>query len=314
MLNARAVSVAFKTVSGTVPALDTVDCALAPGDRLGVVGESGSGKSTLALALAGFAKGSGRVTGSVTLDGRELVGLDEPTLRRLRRENFGFVFQNPITTLDPTMAVRRQFFDPDTGLVPVAAIRELLTRVGLTDPDRVLAAFPHELSGGMAQRVAIAMMLARRPSIIIADEPTSALDAQIRLQIMALLVAEARQTGAALVVVSHDLKGVRADCDRVAVMYAGRIVEEGPVAQVLDHPRHPYTAALLAASPGNEAPGQDLTPIPGTFAHLASGATGCAFAPRCARALPACRTTLPEALALGDIRVACLRATVPAHG
>ncbi len=301
-------SVVFRSGGREVLALDDIRLDIAPGERVGLVGESGSGKSTLALAIAGFVKGKGRrQAGQVHVAGHDVFGGDHEALRRLRATQFGFVFQNPIGTLDPTRKIERQFFDPEGAAIPRPRIAELLRDVGLLDAPRVMGSYPHELSGGMAQRVAIAMAIEHAPPLMVADEPTSALDASIRIQILDLLLAHSQCQHSALLLVSHDLSAIRRYCERVVVMYAGRIVEQGPTEAIFRRPLHPYTAALMAAMPGREGFGGQLQAIPGHPPVVHAREEACSFAPRCPRASDTCRSHRPALLALPLREVACLR-------
>lgn len=242
-------SVEYPSRLGTVAALRDVDLSLEPGDLLGVVGESGSGKSTLAAALGRMLPRSCRVTtGSVEIGGTDLAGLDSAALRALRRDVLGFIPQDPIGSLNPTLRVGRQL---RLALRPLgrpddrAALVDLLDGVQIREPERVLRLYPHEMSGGMAQRVAIALAMAREPRVLIADEPTAALDAQVREDVLDLMVRLITSSGAALIWVSHDLRAVRRWCTRVMVMREGEVVEAGPTADVFGRPDHPYTRRLL---------------------------------------------------------------------
>ncbi|MDE2398779.1 MAG: ABC transporter ATP-binding protein [Burkholderiales bacterium] len=313
----RDLAVSFRSGGGEVLALDEVGLEIGAGERVGLVGESGSGKSTLALAVAGFVKGNGRRSaGRAQVAGQDVFEGDAETLRRLRATKFGFVFQNPIGTLDPTRKIERQFFDAEGRAIAPARITALLEGVGLADTQRVLASYPHELSGGMAQRVAIAMAIEHEPAILVADEPTSALDASIRIQILELLLATSLRLHSALLLVSHDLPAIRRYCERVVVMYAGRIVEQGRTEAIFQHPLHPYTAALIAAMPGREGFGGKIDAIPGHPPVVHERAASCTFAPRCPRANDECRGRRPALVELdgsGGRRVACLRVTEEAR-
>nr|WP_241428953.1 ABC transporter ATP-binding protein [Agrococcus sp. ARC_14] len=245
--------VEFRTPRGIVRALDGASLTAEAGERLAIVGESGSGKSTVGAAIGALLPANGRFgDGTVRVDGVDVGALDRPGLRRLRRETLGFIPQDPIATLNPTMRVGRQLalvvrdLGGDTS---GAALAQLLEEVQITDPADVLRRFPHQLSGGMAQRVAIAIAMVRRPRILIADEPTAALDANVRREVLKLVFEAAEHSGATVVWLSHDLDAVAKWCTRVAVMYRGQIVEDGPTADVLEDPTHPYTRSLLAAMP-----------------------------------------------------------------
>jgi oligopeptide/dipeptide ABC transporter ATP-binding protein len=299
--------VSYAMDGAPVRALDGATLRIAPGERVGLVGESGSGKSTLGMALgrllaanACYEQGRIEVAGQLVLDAQPAA------LRRLRAEQLGFVFQNPMSALDPTLRIGRQMalaLGPAVGTAE--GVETWLSRVALTEPQRVAASFPHELSGGMAQRVVIAMAMARRPALLIADEPTASLDASIQSLILDLLDALLRDTGAALLLMSHDLRMVARRCDRVLVMYGGRVIESGRSRAVFEDPRHPYTQALIRAAAGNEGPGGTLRPIPGVPPVLRAAAGDCSYAPRCAQAQPRCRNERPLARELDGRTVAC---------
>jgi peptide/nickel transport system ATP-binding protein len=265
------------------------------GQTLGLVGESGSGKTITGFSLLGLIDPPGRIVrGSIRFEGRELVGLPGSELRAIRGRHLAMVFQDPMMTLNPVLTVeaQMQLALRAHGGVPGAAARrrclEALELVGIPDPMRRLAAYPHELSGGMRQRVAIAMALLHRPSLIIADEPTTALDVSIQAQILAEMASLVREMGMSLIWISHDLATVSGLAHRIAVMYAGRIVEQGDTVDVLSAPRHPYTRGLLDSLPAQAEPGRALAHIAGAAPSLVDLGAGCAFAPRCARADPAC--------------------------
>jgi peptide/nickel transport system ATP-binding protein len=305
LIRVEDLSVVFPTRGTAAQALDTVSIEIARRERIGIVGESGSGKSTLALAMAGHIAGNGsRTSGRVLASGLDLFAAQASELQSFRQNRLGFVFQNPIGTLDPTRRISRQFFENGRPL-PITRIISLLQSVGLNDTARILNSYPHELSGGMAQRVAIALAIKHKPQVIVADEPTSALDASIRGQILRLLEKVSDETGAALILVSHDLRAVRSHCDRVAVMYAGRIVEEGRAADIFQNPLHPYTTALLAAMPGAEGYGGAIRPIQGNPPMLTMRASSCTFADRCSKVRDDCRNHRPEAEILGTRSVTC---------
>ena len=247
-------SAEYRTRLGVTRALDGIDLDVARGELLAIVGESGSGKSTVSQAIGRMLPRVCHVTsGSVHVLGRDLADLAPDAIRALRRESLGFIPQDPIASLNPTMRIRRQL---ELALRPLGrptdleSLTELLASVKILEPDRVLRLYPHEVSGGMAQRIAIALTMAREPEILIADEPTASLDAQVRDEILTLIVDLVQRSGASLIWISHDLGAVRRWCDRIVVMHQGRIVEEGPAAQVLDEPRADYTRTLVAAMPG----------------------------------------------------------------
>ncbi|SDB72522.1 ABC transporter ATP-binding protein [Belnapia rosea] len=300
---------------GGAPALRGIDLAIAPGEALGLVGESGCGKSVTWLAALGLLPGRARVSGSVRLAGEEILGAAPAVLDRVRGGRVAMIFQDPASSLNPVHRIGRQVAEAlglHRGLRGVAAraeARRLLDQVGIPDAGRRLDAYPHELSGGQNQRVMIAMALAGQPELLVADEPTTALDVTIQAQILELLGALRRETGMALVLISHDLGVVAETCERVAVMYAGRIVEEARVARLFAAPTHPYTQGLLGALPPLDGPRRPLSAIPGSVPEPNGMPPGCAFAPRCPHAAAACALGVPEAVAVEpDHAAACLRA------
>ncbi|WP_406856797.1 ABC transporter ATP-binding protein [Alsobacter sp. KACC 23698] len=300
VLEVRDLAVSFGTREGVVKAVDGVSLTVNRGEVLGLVGESGSGKSVTGLAVMGLIDAPGRITaGSIQFEGRELVGLPERELRRLRGRRIAMIFQDPMTTLNPVLRVDTQMIEAIRAHEPVSekAARDraaqALARVGIPSPQERLTSYPHQFSGGMRQRVAIAIALLHGPSLLVADEPTTALDVTIQAQILAEVQQLCAETGTALVWITHDLAVVAGLADRVAVMYAGRIVEVGPVDPVLDAPRHPYTAGLIGSVPSRNRRGSPLAQIPGMTPSLANLPPGCAFAPRCPRADAACRVEAP---------------------
>ncbi len=300
LLQVEGLATHFDTRAGVVKAVDGVSFEVAAGEVVGLVGESGSGKSVTGFSILGLIDPPGRiVAGSVKLEGRELVGAKSETLRGLRGRRMAMVFQDPSTTLNPvlTIGAQMQLALEAHERMSAAACRaravEVLTTVGIPDAGRRLDAYPHQFSGGMRQRVAIAIALLNRPSLIVCDEPTTALDVSIQAQILTEMRTLVRQSGTALIWISHDLATVSSIASRLLVMYAGRLIEEGPTAAVLRSPRHPYTQGLLNSLPGNATPGRDLVQIPGSTPSLSNLPPGCAFAPRCARADAACGTA-PE--------------------
>ena len=307
--------VTLRTARGPADAVRGVGFELRRGETLGLIGESGSGKSVTALALTGLLPEHAVVRGSVRFAGRELVGLADDTLRRLRGDRIGMVFQEPMTSLNPLHTVGRQVAEPlrlHRGLDAGAARREavaLLDRVGIADAARRVDAYPHQLSGGQRQRVTIAMALACSPDLLIADEPTTALDVTIQRQILDLIADLVEERGMALVLISHDLGVIAENVDRMLVMYGGTVVERGPTAEVFRRRAHPYTQGLFAARPRLGATrGTRLATIPGTVPDLADLPAGCPFAGRCARAVDACRAEPPAEVAVGDGHAArCIR-------
>ena len=300
LLEVRGLQTHFHTRAGVVKAVDGVSFTLEPGQILGLVGESGSGKSVTGFSLLGLVDPPGRIVGgSIRLDGRELVGMPVGELRRLRGRRIAMVFQDPMMTLNPVLTVGRQMalairaHDAVSERVARDRSAEVLTRVGIPDARARLDAYPHEFSGGMRQRVAIAIAIAHSPGVIVADEPTTALDVSIQAQILYEMRELARESGTALIWISHDLATVSSLAERLLVMYAGRIVEEGPTAGVLRDPRHPYTRGLLDSLPATARPGELLNQIPGTTPSLLALPPGCSFAPRCGRASDVCRSDPP---------------------
>jgi peptide/nickel transport system ATP-binding protein len=291
-----------------VKAVDDVSLSLGRGEVLGLVGESGSGKSATGLSIIGLIDPPGRVVaGSIRLDGEELIGRPENELRRYRGRKIAMIFQDPMLTLNPVLRVDTQMVEAVTAHEPMSRraarsrARAALTAVGIAAPDERLEAYPHQLSGGLRQRVAIAIALLHRPPLLIADEPTTALDVTIQSQILGEVQALCAQSGTALIWITHDLAVVSALADRVAVMYAGRIVEQGSVEAVLGSPLHPYTRGLIASAPGRGRRGTPLAQIPGAPPSPAMLPPGCALAPRCSRADAAC-TTAPGMVAHGPER------------
>ncbi|MFC7396871.1 ABC transporter ATP-binding protein [Chelatococcus sp. GCM10030263] len=306
--------VAIRQGGASVPVVHGIELALAPGEALGIVGESGCGKSITWLAALRLLGPRVTISGRALLAGRNLAGLGEREMAGIRGGRIGLIFQDPASCLNPVRRIGWQICEAlalHRGLHGAEArseARRLLDRVGIADAERRLNQYPHELSGGMNQRVMIAIALAGEPDVLIADEPTTALDATVQAQILDLLRDIRRDTGMGLVLISHDL-GVVADlCDRVAVMYAGRIVETGEADRLLTAPRHPYTQGLLAALPDLAGPRVRLTAIPGTVPAPHALPPGCAFAPRCAQAAALCDTKVPV-LAVGrdGHGLACLR-------
>ncbi|MFJ8475346.1 dipeptide ABC transporter ATP-binding protein [Kitasatospora sp. NPDC094011] len=313
LLAVRDLRVDFAGPHGPVPAVRGVDLTLRRGETLGIVGESGSGKSVTALSVLGLLPGTARVSGSVRLDGRELVGLPGKELAAIRGRRVAMVFQDPLSAFTPVYRIGDQIAEAVRIHQPVdrATARrraaELLDLVGIPTPDRALDSFPHEFSGGMRQRAMIAMAIANQPDILLADEPTTALDVTIQAQVLDVLRTARAETGAALVLVSHDLGVIAGAADRVAVMYAGRVVETAGVDELFAAPRHPYTLGLIGALPRLDGPGGPLVPIPGTPAPMAELPPGCPFAARCPLVEPRCSTAEPELAGADGHSAACVR-------
>ncbi len=311
LLQVRDLVTQFDTRAGLVKAVDGVSFDVAGGEVVGLVGESGSGKSVTGFSILGLIDPPGRiVSGSVKLEGQELVGASGTALRKLRGRRMAMVFQDPSTTLNPVLTIGTQMRLALEAHERVSANAardravEVLTTVGIPDAGRRLDAYPHQFSGGMRQRVAIAIALLNRPALIVCDEPTTALDVSIQAQILTEMRLLVRQFGTALIWISHDLATVSSIASRLLVMYAGRLIEEGPTAAVLRAPRHPYTQGLLNSLPGNGTPGQELVQIPGATPSLSNLPEGCAFAPRCDFADSACMIA-PEIVRDGARSLRC---------
>jgi oligopeptide/dipeptide ABC transporter ATP-binding protein len=322
LLEIAELAVTFRTAGGLVRAVNGVDLSLAAGEIVGLVGESGSGKSVSSRAIMGLLPPrTSHVSGSIRLEGDELVGLPESRYRRVRGERVAMIFQDPLTALDPLYRAGEQVAEAlrfHFGLGRPAArarVLELFESVGLPGPADVAERYPHELSGGMRQRVMIAMALACEPELLIADEPTTALDVTVQAQILELLRTLARERRMALLLITHDLGVVRELCERAIVLYAGRVVEEAPVIDLLASPRHPYTAGLGASIPSIASRRARLPQIPGTPPDPMRLPAGCAFAPRCPVAMEACTTEVPPLVGVGvERRSACLRSLEIASG
>jgi peptide/nickel transport system ATP-binding protein len=308
------VSIENLTVSfDGVTVLQGIDLEVERGEALGLVGESGSGKSVTWLAALGLLPTTASVDGRVRLEGTDILGAPSHRLDEVRGGRIAMIFQDPASALNPVLTIGRQIGESlarHRGLSGAAIrseARHLLDLVGIPDPARRLSAYPHEFSGGQNQRIMIAMALAGEPDLLVADEPTTALDATIQSQILELIGRVRRETGMALVLISHDLGVVAENCDRVAVMYAGRIVEEAAASELFADPRHPYALGLTGALPPIDGPRRRLTAIPGTIPDPKAMPPGCAFAPRCSSSGPLCESDTPRLRAIGDRRrIACV--------
>ncbi|MDW8467858.1 MAG: ABC transporter ATP-binding protein [Burkholderiales bacterium] len=316
LLEVRGLRVEFPTRRGTLVAVDGVSFAIAPGEVLGVVGESGAGKSLTGLAIIGLLEPPGRIAaGEVRLEGERIDNLRGEALRRIRGRQIGVIFQDPLTSLNPLYTIGRQLTETILTHLPVSAAeaREraigLLREVGIPAPEVRIDHYPHQFSGGMRQRVVIALALCAEPRLVIADEPTTALDVSIQAQIIQLLKRLARERGTAVMLITHDMGVIAETADRVAVMYAGRIVEIGPVREVIHAPRHPYTAGLMGSIPKIRAGGarrrERLVQIEGAMPRLTAIPPGCAFNPRCPRRLERCLVERPVPVPAGANEVAC---------
>jgi oligopeptide/dipeptide ABC transporter ATP-binding protein len=309
----------FRTGAGVVRAVDGVSYTVDAGETVAVVGESGSGKSVTALSVLRLIPNPpGEITaGSVTFAGRDLLKLSEPEMREIRGGEIGMVFQEPMTSLNPVLTIGRQItetLEQHRGMAHAEAVKraeDLLTQVGIAEPARRLKQYPHQLSGGMRQRVMIAIALACDPKLIVADEPTTALDVTIQAQILELMKALTRDRGIALIIITHNLGVVARYADRVNVMYAGRIVECGPAAEIYHNPRHPYTVALLRSVPRLDRPRQArLDPVEGQPPDLTRLDEGCSFRPRCRLADEGCAVARPVLTQVGGAghSAACFKA------
>ncbi|MEY4883529.1 MAG: hypothetical protein RIS34_1383 [Pseudomonadota bacterium] len=312
LLQVKNLVVEFPNRKGTLRALDDVSFDIAPGEILGVVGESGAGKSLTGAAIVGLLAPPGRVAGGqIVLEGQRIDDLGYESMRQLRGRKIGAIFQDPLTSLNPLYTIGRQLTETIQTHLPVtdkearARAITLLQDTGITAAGQRMDHYPHQFSGGMRQRVVIALALAAEPSLIVADEPTTALDVSIQAQIITLLKTICKARGAAVMLITHDMGVIAETCDRVAVMYAGRIVEIGPVHAVINHPAHPYTAGLMAAIPDITADHEQLHQIDGAMPRLDAIPAGCAFNPRCKQAFDRCTRERPELLPAGATRAAC---------
>lgn len=318
LLEVRNLRVEFPTRRGTLTALHDVSLTIQPGEVLGMVGESGAGKSMTGAAIIGLIEPPGRIAGGqVLLGGRRIDNLPYDQMRHVRGRQIGAIFQDPLTTLNPLYTVGRQLVETITTHLPLnpaqarARAIEWLELVGIPAASQRIDSYPHEFSGGMRQRVVIALALCAEPQLIIADEPTTALDVSIQAQVIALLKRLAREKGTAMLLVTHDMGVIAETADRVAVMYAGRIIEIGPVRQIVKHPRHPYTEGLMASIPPLDRRVERLAAIEGSMPRLSAIPPGCAYNPRCPKVFDRCLTERPELLDAGTTQAACW---LHAHG
>jgi peptide/nickel transport system ATP-binding protein len=312
VLEVRDLRIEFATRHGAVAAVDGVSLSIARAEILGVVGESGAGKSLTGMALIGLLQPPGRIaSGSVRLAGERIDDLDESRQQAIRGRRIGAVFQDPLTSLDPLFTVGSQLVETIRTHLPLtraearARALELLREVGIPAPEARMDQYPHQFSGGMRQRVVIALAVAAGPELIVADEPTTALDVSVQAQITALLKRLARTRGTAVMLITHDIGVIAETADRVAVMYAGRIVEIGSVDEVVRRPRHPYTAGLMGSVPALGRRVSRLAQIDGAMPRPGALPPGCTFHPRCARAGPRCAVERPDLVEAGPVRAAC---------
>ena len=312
LLEVRNLRVEFPTRRGTLRALDDVSFSILAGEVLGVVGESGAGKSLTGASIIGLLEPPGRIAaGEILLAGRRIDNLPDEQMRRVRGREIGAVFQDPLTSLNPLYTVGRQLAETIVTHLDMTWSQarnravELLASTGIPAARERIDHYPHQFSGGMRQRVVIALALAAEPKLIVADEPTTALDVSIQAQIIQLLKRLCHERGAAVMLITHDMGVIAETCDRVAVMYAGRIVEIGPVHEVIHAPAHPYTAGLMASIPDMAVERERLNQIDGAMPRLNAIPAGCAYHPRCPQVFGRCHVERPELMAAGATRAAC---------
>jgi peptide/nickel transport system ATP-binding protein len=312
LLQVNNLVVEFPHRRGTLRALDNISFEIAPGEILGVVGESGAGKSLTGAAIIGLLEPPGRIaSGQIVLEGQRIDQLSNDQMRHIRGRKIGAIFQDPLTSLNPLYTIGRQLTETIQAHLPVSNDEARRRAIGLLEDTGIPAAaeriehYPHQFSGGMRQRVVIALALAAEPKLIVADEPTTALDVSIQAQIIHLLQRVCKDRGAAVMLITHDMGVIAETCDRVAVMYAGRIAEIGPVHEVINQPAHPYTSGLMAAIPDITVERERLNQIDGAMPRLNAIPPGCAYNPRCPRVFDRCRVERPDLLHAGATRAAC---------
>ena len=312
LLQVKNLIVEFPGRHGTLRALDDISFEIAPGEILGVVGESGAGKSLTGAAIIGLLEPPGRIGGGqIILEGERIDGLPYERMRHIRGRKIGAIFQDPLTSLNPLYTVGQQLVETIQAHLPLNAKQardraiSLLQDTGIPAAEQRMEHYPHQFSGGMRQRVVIALALAAEPKLIVADEPTTALDVSIQAQIIMLLKSICKKHGAAVMLITHDMGVIAETCDRVAVMYAGRIAEIGPVHEVINHPSHPYTEGLMAAIPDISQDRERLNQIDGAMPRLNAIPKGCAFNPRCPKVFERCRQERPDLMDAKATRVAC---------
>jgi len=312
LLEVRHLRVEFPSRRGTLLALDDISFSIAPGEVLGVVGESGAGKSLTGSAIIGLLDPPGRIAGGeIRLAGQRIDGLPYEQMRAIRGRRIGAIFQDPLTSLNPLYTIGRQLIETIRTHLPVgedearARAIKLLQETGIPAAEQRIDQYPHQFSGGMRQRVVIALALAAEPQLIVADEPTTALDVSIQAQIISLIRRLCKEHGTAVMLVTHDMGVIAETCDRVAVMYAGRIVEIGPVADVIHRPSHPYTVGLMGSIPAMDEDRERLLQIDGAMPRLNAIPNGCAFNPRCPHAFDRCRSERPNLIDAGPTHAAC---------
>ncbi|MGL4233084.1 MAG: ABC transporter ATP-binding protein [Casimicrobium sp.] len=312
ILEVKDLHIEFPTRRGILKAVDGISFSISPGEVLGVVGESGAGKSLTGAAIIGLLEPPGRVSsGQILLEGKRIDNLPYEEMRKIRGKQIGAIFQDPLTSLNPLYTVGRQLTETIQTHLEMSneqarerAIK-LLEEVGIPAARERIDAYPHQFSGGMRQRVVIALALAAEPKVIIADEPTTALDVSIQAQIITLLKRLCRDHGTAVMLVTHDMGVIAETADRVAVMYAGRVAEIGPVSEVIHQPQHPYTVGLMGSIPEFDTHRERLIQIDGAMPRLDAIPNGCAFNPRCTKVFDRCKSERPELLAAGKTQAAC---------
>lgn len=321
LLEVKNLVVEFPSRRGTLRALDDISFSIAPGEILGVVGESGAGKSLTGAAIIGLLEPPGRVaSGQILLEGQRIDNLTSDQMRHIRGRRIGAIFQDPLTSLNPLYTVGRQLTETILAHLPVNAAEARQRAISLLQDTGIPAAaeridhYPHQFSGGMRQRVVIALALAAEPKLIVADEPTTALDVSIQAQIITLLKNICKSRGAAVMLITHDMGVIAETCDRVAVLYAGRVAEIGPVHDVINKPSHPYTSGLMASIPDMAVDRERLNQIDGAMPRLNAIPKGCAYNPRCPKTFDRCMVDRPDLMPAGSTRAACwLHATAPAE-
>ncbi len=312
LLSVRNLKVEFPTRRGLLTAINNTSFDIHKGEILGVVGESGAGKSITGTAVIGLLEPPGRIaSGEILLNGERIDNLPKKAMRKIRGKRIGMIFQDPLTSLNPLFTIGRQLIETIVTHLPVSEKEarsraiQLLEEVGIPAAEQRLSAYPHQFSGGMRQRVVIALALCAEPELIIADEPTTALDVSVQAQIIKLLKRVCDDHGASVMLITHDMGVIAETADRVAVMYSGRIAEIGPVRDVVKHPHHPYTSGLMGAIPAIDGGDERLVQIPGAMPRLDAIPKGCAFRPRCSKAFDKCSVDRPDPIEIGGSRVAC---------
>jgi peptide/nickel transport system ATP-binding protein len=312
LLQVKNLVVEFPNRRGTLRALDDISFEIAPGEILGVVGESGAGKSLTGASIIGLLEPPGRIaSGQILLEGQRIDNLNHDEMRHIRGRKIGAIFQDPLTSLNPLYSVGRQLMETIQAHLPVnqAEARkraiDLLKSTGIPAAEERIEHYPHQFSGGMRQRVVIALALAAEPKLIVADEPTTALDVSIQAQIISLLKNLCKERGVGVMLITHDMGVIAETCDRVAVLYAGRVAEIGPVHEVINQPAHPYTEGLMASIPDMSVDRENLAQIDGAMPRLNAIPQGCAFNPRCTKTVDRCKVVRPDLMQAGATRAAC---------